>query len=109
MTKPLPDCGRMDEGPCGFGSGCSRRRRPLVPVDRVVASILTTAGLMRSATSAKFTRPAANVTCFAGTGAGTAVASVAPTGAGSATDACGIVSMAAGGGQPIAAAHPDQP
>jgi hypothetical protein len=56
MTKPLPDCGRTDEGPCGLSDG-SRRRRPPVPVARVVVSMLTTAGLIRSATSAKLTGP----------------------------------------------------
>ena len=62
MTNPLPDCGRTTPGPCGaglvssngLGSGARRRRLPA----RVVASMLTTAGLRLSATSAKFTSPA---------------------------------------------------
>src|SRR5687768_1529530 len=61
MTNPLPDCGRTSPGACGPGLGSSkgpgselRRRRPL---DRDVASMLTTAGFRVSATSAKFTSP----------------------------------------------------
>src|SRR3989442_661198 len=64
MTKPLPDCGRSDgvlgkpgvPSSNGLGSDGGRRRRAVESPPRVVASMLTTAGLMRSATSAKFTR-----------------------------------------------------
>ena len=63
MTNPLPDCGRTALGLCGaglvssngLGSAPRRRRLPA----RVVASMLTTAGLRLSATSAKFTSPGA--------------------------------------------------
>ena len=58
MTKPLPDCGRSGAG-AGLGITVEGHRLDGAPPSgsaaRVVASMLTTAGLMRSATSAKFT------------------------------------------------------
>src|SRR5688500_11057247 len=90
MTNPLPDCGRTEPGGCGTGfvssngtvSGARRRRVP----ERVVASILTTAGFRLSATSAKFTSP----TGATGTIVAVAGAAVARVGA--------IGSPSAGGG-----------
>ena len=61
MTNPLPDCGRTTPGPCGTGfassSGPGSGARLRRPPERVVASMLTTAGLRLSATSAKLTSP----------------------------------------------------
>ena len=82
MTKPVPDCSLTGEVLADLGcfrrkgTRSARRRRPLL---RVVASMLTTAGLMLSATSAKFTIPGA----IAARDATAGVATVASTTCGS--------------------------
>src|SRR5437762_3373145 len=100
MTKPLPDCGRSDgvlgkpgvPSSNGLGSDGGRRRRAVHSPLRVVASMFTTAGLMRSATSAKFTRlPAAR----AGSEAARTTA-----GRGCAGDRCGCDAAGAGATEP---------